>query len=382
MVSNPADSFGNFAERSSSKWLRFPPDVLPMHVAEMDFEVAEPIRKTLARMVESSDLGYLGPLPALAGAFESFASSRWGWQADGKQIKLATDVGVAAVEILRAVTVPGDKVLINSPVYSAFFKWIEEVGAHPVDAPLVLDSGTWRLDLGAIETAFKEGTKVYLLCSPQNPVGRVHTAQELTEIAKLAKQYSVLVIADEIHAPLSWVPFTPYLSLGPEAEETGVVITSSSKAWNTAGLKAGLLITQSDAARKRLARLPEAMNWRASLLGAHAMVSAYSEGTPWLEDTVLQIQENLEHLQKEVATMLPKAQLFSMEATYLAWIDLGAYGVENLQAEILNQARVGVVSGSDHSHRGDYAGYIRFNFATSKPRITEAVRRIAGLLEG
>ncbi|MEK9987596.1 MAG: aminotransferase class I/II-fold pyridoxal phosphate-dependent enzyme, partial [Aquiluna sp.] len=126
------------------------------------------------------------------------------------------------------------------------------------------------------ETAFKEGAKVYLLCSPQNTVCRVHTAQELTEIAKLAKQYSVLVIADEIHAPLSWVPFTPYLSLGPEAEETGVVVTSSSKAWNTAGLKAGLLITQSAAARKRLARLPEAMNWRASLLGAHAMVSAYS----------------------------------------------------------------------------------------------------------
>ena len=382
MVSNSADSFGNFAERSSSKWLRFPPDVLPMHVAEMDFEVAEPIRKKLAQMVENSDLGYLGPLPALAGAFESFSSSRWGWQADGRQIKLATDVGVAAVEILRAVTVPGDKVLINSPVYAAFFKWIKEVGAHPVDAPLVLESGTWRLDLGAIEEAFKDGAKVYLLCSPQNPVGRVHTAQELTGVAKLARQYSVLVIADEIHAPLSWVPFTPYLSLGAEAEDTGVVITSSSKAWNTAGLKAGFLITQSEEARKRLSKLPEAMNFRAALLGAHAMVAAYSQGTPWLEETVSKIQESLAHLQNEVARMLPKASLFSMEATYLAWIDLGDYGVENLQAEILNQARVGVVSGSDHSHRGDYSGYIRFNFATSKPRITEAVGRIARLLEG
>lgn len=353
-----------------------------MHVAEMDFEVAEPIRKKLAQMVENSDLGYLGPLPALAGAFESFSSSRWGWQADGRQIKLATDVGVAAVEILRAVTVPGDKVLINSPVYAAFFKWIKEVGAHPVDAPLVLESGTWRLDLGAIEEAFKDGAKVYLLCSPQNPVGRVHTAQELTGVAKLARQYSVLVIADEIHAPLSWVPFTPYLSLGAEAEDTGVVITSSSKAWNTAGLKAGFLITQSEEARTRLSKLPEAMNFRAALLGAHAMVAAYSQGTPWLEETVSKIQESLAHLQNEVARMLPKASLFSMEATYLAWIDLGDYGVENLQAEILNQARVGVVSGSDHSHRGDYSGYIRFNFATSKPRITEAVGRIARLLEG
>jgi cystathionine beta-lyase len=381
-VTNPADSFGNFANRSSSKWLRFPPDVLPMHVAEMDFEVANEIRDTLSDMVQRSDLGYLGPLPELAGAFEAFALDRWGWRADGKQIKLATDVGVVAVEILRAVTKPGDRVLVNSPVYAAFFKWISEVGAVPADAPLVLDGDTWKLDLAAIEAAFQDGVKVYLLCSPQNPVGRVHTAQELRAIAKLAKQYSVLVIADEIHAPLSWVPFTPYLSLGTEAEETGVVITSSSKAWNTAGLKAGFLITQSEAARKQLSELPEAMNWRASLLGAHAMVASYKAGTTWLDQTVQQIQENLDHLQHEITQSLPKAKVFAMEATYLAWVDLSEYGVEDLQGEILREARVGVVAGSDHAPTGEYAGFIRFNFATSKARISEAVSRIAALLEG
>ncbi len=381
-MTNPADSFGNFANRSSSKWLRFPPDVLPMHVAEMDFEVANEIRDTLSDMVQRSDLGYLGPLPELAGAFEAFALDRWGWRADGKQIKLATDVGVVAVEILRAVTKPGDRVLVNSPVYAAFFKWISEVGAVPADAPLVLDGDTWKLDLAAIEAAFQDGVKVYLLCSPQNPVGRVHSAQELRAIAKLAKQYSVLVIADEIHAPLSWVPFTPYLSLGTEAEETGVVITSSSKAWNTAGLKAGFLITQSEAARKQLSELPEAMNWRASLLGAHAMVASNNAGTTCLDQTVQQIQENLDHLQHEITQSLPKAKVFAMEATYLAWVDLSEYGVEDLQGEILREARVGVVAGSDHAHSVVYAGFIRFNFASSKARISEAVSRIAALLEG
>ena len=353
-----------------------------MHVAEMDFEVAKEIRDTLSDMVQRSDLGYLGPLPELAGAFEAFALDRWGWRADGRQIKLATDVGVVAVEILRAVTKPGDRVLVNSPVYAAFFKWISEVGAVPADAPLFLDGDTWKLDLAAIEAAFQDGVKVYLLCSPQNPVGRVHTAQELTAIAKLAKQYSVLVIADEIHAPLSWVPFTPYLSLGTEAEETGVVITSSSKAWNTAGLKAGFLITQSEAARKQLSGLPEAMNWRASLLGAHAMVVSYKAGTTWLDQTVQQIQENLDHLQHEITQSLPKAKVFAMEATYLAWVDLSEYGVEDLQGEILREARVGVVAGSDHAPTGEYASFIRFNFATSKARISEAVSRIAALLEG
>lgn len=382
MVTNPEDGFGNFAKRSSSKWLRYPADVLPMHVAEMDFEIAEPIKTKLTEMVRASDIGYLGPLPELSAAFESFALDRWGWRADGKQLRLATDVGVAAVEILRAVTNPGDRVLVNSPVYAAFYKWISEVGAVPADAPMVLEGDTWKLDLRAIEEAFRDGVEVYLLCSPQNPVGTVHSAKDLTAIAKLAKEYSVLVIADEIHAPLSWVPFTPYLSLGSEAEETGVVISSSSKAWNAAGLKAGFLITQSDAVKARLSKLPEALNFRASLLGAHAMVTAYRDGTQWLDETVRRIQENLAHLHIELAERLPKARAFAMESTYLAWLDLGAYGVDNLQEEILREAKVSVVAGSDHSHLGEYKNFIRFNFATSKPRITEAVRRIANLLEG
>ncbi len=377
-----SDSFGNFANRSSSKWRRYPEDVLPMHVAEMDFDVAPAIRDRIKDLTDRSDLGYTGPIPEVAKSFEAFALDRWGWQIAPEQLKLATDVGVAAVEILRVLTEPGDRVLVNSPVYSSFYHWIEEVHAEVVDAPLVLRGDDWVLDLAAIEDAFKDGVQVYLLCSPQNPVGRVHTAKELTAVAELVDKYGVTVISDEIHAPLSWVPFTPYLTLGPAAQRTGVTITSSSKAWNVAGLKAAFLLTQGSEVQARLKGIPEAMHWRTSLIGAFAMESAFSHSVDWLDEVVEQVQENLSFFQHEISQKLPKARLFNMESTYLVWVDLSAYRVDKVQQVILQQAKVAVVPGEDHAPKDEYSNYIRFNIAASKARISEAVSRISKVLEG
>ncbi len=375
------DRLDNFARRSSSKWRRFPEEILPMHVAEMDFEVAPEIRKTLTDLVANSDLGYLGPFPELAPAFQHYAKQTWGWEFDPSRMRFATDVGVAATEIMRVLTKPGDRVLLNSPVYTNFHAWVREVGAVPHDVPLVREDNTWKLDLAGIEKAMATGVKVYMLCSPQNPVGRVHTKAELQAISDLANKYGVIVIADEIHAPLSYEKFTPYLSV-PGSEKNGILITSNSKSWNTAGLKAALFLTLSDEVNQKLNGLPDAMHWRSSLLGAFAMATAYRECGYWMDDTKKRLQENLATLREELARELPKAVLNNIEATYLAWIDLGAYGVERPAQKILKDGKVAVVAGEEHAPELKYTEFVRFNFGTSKARIVEAVRRMKLGLEG
>jgi cystathionine beta-lyase len=219
------------------------------------------------------------------------------------------------------------------------------------------------------------------MCSPQNPVGTVHTKEELTTVALLAEKYGALVISDEIHAPLSWTEFTPFLSLGSAAENHGVTITSTSKAWNTAGLKSAIVVSQSEKIDSVLIDFPESMHWRASILGAFSMVIAYQQCSYWIDETVERIKENLTFLRFELEKQLPKAKFFDMSATYLAWLDLSAYGVDNVQSLLLNDAKVALVAGSDHSSDGKYSDFVRFNFATSQPRIAEAVRRMASVLE-
>lgn len=375
------DSLSNFAGRTSSKWRRFDPSILPMHVAEMDFDVAKEIRNHIVQMTQNSDLGYLGPIPELAPAFSSYAKSRWNWDLGQNPVRMATDVGVAAVEILRLTTKPGDRVLICSPVYSSFFLWLKETKVFPHDVPLRLVGQRWQLDLEGIEKAFQSGVKVFLMCSPQNPVGTVHTKEELTTVSLLAEKYGALVISDEIHAPLSWTEFTPFLSLGSAAENHGVTITSTSKAWNTAGLKSAIVVSQSEKIDSVLIDFPESMHWRASILGAFSMVIAYQQCSYWIDETVERIKENLTFLRFELEKQLPKAKFLDMSATYLAWLDLSAYGVDNVQSRLLNDAKVALVAGSDHSSDGKYSDFVRFNFATSQTRIAEAVRRMASVLE-
>ena len=348
-----------------------------MHVAEMDFEIAEPIRASLAKMVAESDLGYLGPVPEVAKAFEKFASTRWGWKIDPGQLKLATDVGVATVEYLRANLNSGNRVVITSPVYSGFFEWLHELSIEPVDVPLTHSPLGWRLDLAGIETAFAAGHLTLLLCNPHNPVGRAFDRAELTALADLAARYGAVVISDEIHAPLTYGEFTPYLSCGQNAEQTGVVITSSSKSWNLAGLKAAFLLTQSETMAAKVAKLPAAVHWRTSILGAFSMATAYGQGVEWLEHTLAALNENRHHLKTELARLLPQIRYEMPEAGYLAWLDITDLPLSAKQ--IHEDAKVALVPGPDMGGPA-YENWVRLNFGTSKAIITEGLERIASVL--
>jgi cystathionine beta-lyase len=364
--------------RHSSKWRRFPEDVLPMHVAEMDFPIAEPIQRRIITMVSESDLGYLGPIPEVANAFAKFAKNRWNWTIDEAQLKLATDVGVAVVEFLRANNATNAKVIVNSPVYHGFWEWLGELNITPVDVPLNPD---YSLDIDGIEKEFANGVKYLLLCNPQNPVGKAFSREDLTALAHIAKKHDAIVISDEIHAPLTYKneTFTPYLDCGPEAEETGVCITSASKSWNLAGLKAAFLLTQSKTMQAMVNRMPQATHWRSSIVGAFAMAEAYENGDTWLDSTLQTLDENRHHLKRELQRLFPEVNYIIPEAGYLAWLDVASWKLGDKTVDhLIQKAKVALVPGNDHGPQ--YANHVRFNFGTSPELITEGLTRIAGAL--
>jgi cystathionine beta-lyase len=365
-------------ERHSSKWRRFPIDVLPMHVAEMDFQIAEGISDRLMNMVRESDLGYLGPIPEVASSFSKFADERWNWKIIESNLKLVTDVGVGVVEFLRANGATGGKVIINTPVYHGFWEWLGELGIEIVDVPLVENN---ELDIDGIEKQFAAGVKFMLLCNPQNPVGKAFSRFQLTELARIARKHDAIVLSDEIHAPLTYEDheFVPYLSCGSDAETTGVCITSSSKSWNHAGLKAGFVLTQSDFMKAKADLMPAATHWRSSLLGAFAMAEAYSNGTQWLDNTVKVLDENRKFLKAELKKRFPEVTYDLPDAGYLAWLNVSSWGLGDQTVDhLVAKGRVSVVPGNDHGP--GFTDFIRFNFATSQDHIVEGLSRIAKAL--
>ncbi|MEY4639620.1 MAG: hypothetical protein RLY13_618 [Actinomycetota bacterium] len=378
MSDSPLTPIARLKNRHSSKWRRFASNVLPMHVAEMDYDIAPSIRALLTSMIAESDLGYTGPVPEVAAGFVNFAQERWSWAVDANQVRLSTDVGVSAISIMRALGQPGDRVVINSPVYSEFYSWVKEVGLEILDVPLVDAAPQWQLDLSALEAAFKTSPKFYLLCHPHNPLGKLFSEEELIQIAHLAKQYDVLVISDEIHAPLTFAEnkFVPYLSVSEAARETGVCITSASKSFNLAGLKSSIIVTDSKAMQAKLQKVPAALHWRSGILGAFAGAEAFSNCGAWLDSANAQNKASRDLLTQLVAEHLPGVGYWVAEAGYLAWLDLTSLNLgKNPAARILEEQAVAFVPGADLG--ASYDQFIRINFACHPDSLRKAIAAIA-----
>ena len=367
----------------SEKWRIFPGDVLPLPVAEMDFPVAAPIRKLLVEMVENSDLGYLGPIPELGQAFSAFAKRRWGWNADAGQVRIAADVGVGVVEVLRVLTSPGDKILINSPVYPNFWSWSAEVHLKEIDIPFLESESTvngshWIIDWDGIERAYASGIKAHLISNPHNPLGRVFTHDELARLAELAARYQVYILSDEIHAPLTFAEstFTPFLQVSDQARKFGITITSASKGWNIAGLKCAIILTENAPLFEKLNAIAAATHYRASLFGGFASAVAFSEGEPWLNAVLLELDKNRTLVADLIAELTPSIRYRIPNSSYLAWLDLTALALgEDPAARLIEKARVAFVPGLRFGK--EYSQFVRLNFATSPEILREAFTRIA-----
>ncbi|MGW5461739.1 aminotransferase class I/II-fold pyridoxal phosphate-dependent enzyme [Streptomyces sp. NPDC003996] len=342
--------------------------------------LAGPVVRAVTDALALGDTGY--PVgTAYAEALAAFAAQRWNW--DGIAVErtaIVPDVMLGVVEMIRLVTGPGDPVVVNPPVYPPFFQFVAHMDRRVVEAPL---GAGLRIDPAALEEAFRQATAAtgraaFLLCSPHNPTGTVHTADELAAVAALAERYGVRVVADEIHAPLvaPGVPFVPYLSV-PGAER-GLSLMSASKGWNLAGLKAALALAGPKAAID-LDRLPEEVGHGPSHVGVIAHTAALREATGWLDALLAGLETNRSLLADLLAEHLPAIRLHPAEATYLAWLDCRALGLGDDPAQVfLDRGRVALSSGLPFGSGG--AGHVRLNLATSPDILTEGVRRMAAAL--
>ncbi len=378
-VANPLEQCteAELRRRGGLKWSAFPPDVLPMWVAEMDVSLPDGVAAALHRAVERGDTGYYGDGEDYAAAMAVFARDRWVWALPAGRATPVPDVMRGVLAVLGAVTAPGDGVVVSPPVYPPFTRFPALAGRRIVYAPL---GPAHRLDSRALEAALGDATRngrraAYLLCNPHNPTGTVHSAAELTELAALARAHRVTVVADEIHAPLvlPGARHVPYLSLPGTEDHFGLL--SAAKAWNVSGLGAALLVRGEESAV-----LPPEVEHGTGRLGVLAQTVALRSGGDWLDALLRGLDANRRLLAGLVARRLPAVRHRAPQGGYLAWLDCRETGLgDDPAAVFLDRARVALTSGPPFGPGG--VGHLRFNFAASARNLTRAVdamARVAG----
>ena len=348
----------------------------PMWVADMDFRVAQPIIDALKRRVEHGIFGY-----TLVGDRYYDAVIRWfrrrhGWTIRREWIQYTTGVVPAVSVVIKALTEPGDKVLIQTPVYNCFFSSIRNNGCEVEETRLVQEGDTWRVDFDDMEQKVADPrVKIFLLCNPHNPVGRVWTRDELLRMNDICLRHGVMVITDEIHCELVMpgYKYTPFASVSEDCLHNSVTCNSPSKSFNTAGLQIANIICDNSETRQRIDR---AININevcdVNPLGVEALIAAYNECEDWIDQLNEYLYGNYQALKDFIAKRHPDWKVSRLEGTYLVWVDIRATGMTSDQMTewLLKEKHILVNSGTMYGEAGE--GFIRINIACPRERITGA----------
>jgi cysteine-S-conjugate beta-lyase len=382
--------------RGSQKWAKGGPGVIGAFVAEMDFGVAPPIEAALLDVIKRADFGYLSQsaIEAMADACAAWQGDRYGWDVDPDRIRPLPDVITGLAAAITVFSRPGSPVILPTPAYMPFLTVPGTLGREIIQVPMAKDGGRYVLDLDGIDAAFKRGGHLLILCNPCNPVGRVYRRDELTAVAAVVEANGGRVFADEIHAPLLYPGGThiPYASLGEVTAAHTVTGTAASKGWNLPGLKCAQLVLSNERDAAAWAERGWTFEHGASNPGVQASTAAYRDGGPWLDDVVAYLDGSRTLLAGLLADHLPEVGYRPPEGTYLAWLDCRSLfadrgsrfadrGTDGSPAEFfLAKARVMLIDGAACGEAG--SGYVRLNFATPRPILTEIVRRLAGAVSG
>jgi cystathionine beta-lyase len=359
------------------KWGTVPADVIPAWVAEMDYALDPVVQEALLRAVRDGVVGYpvYGATAELSEAYAAFAARHYGSHVEPEWMVPVVDV-TAGMRFVLDVLADDGPVVFPVPGYSPQLAIAEMTGRPRVDLVVDPDAARAEIDLDRLDAAFAAGARTLLLTQPHNPWGRVFSRGELEGIRDVVVRHGARVVSDEIHAPLvlPGALHTSYLDL-EGTHDHAVAIVAASKAFNTAGLRCAQLLVPDAEDRARLHAVPMARNDSWSPLGVVGAVAAYRDGDPWLASLVERLDQLRTLLGDLLAEHLPQVRMRPLEATYLAWLDVRAYGHDDPAAVALE--RGGVKLGPGHDFVPGVGGHARLNFATSPERLTEIVRRLA-----
>ena len=368
---------------NSYKWDSTPdPDVIPLWVADMDFETAPCIIEALQKRVSHGIFGYTYVPDAYYKAVVNWFEQQHDWKFSQEWIQYTSGVVPALSAIIKALTSPGDQVIVQGPVYNCFFSSIRNNGCEVVSNSLVYHDNTYSIDFEDLEQkAANPKAKLLLLCNPHNPTGRVWTREELTRIGEICLKNQVRVVADEIHCEFVHPGHTyiPYGSLSTELMHNAIICNSPSKAFNTAGLQIANIICDNQDIRQRIDR---AININevcdVNPFGIEALMAAYTpQGAEWLKQLNSYIYDNYLALKDFFNKELPSLPVTQLEGTYLVWIDCSSLGIEakDIEEDLLKKEKVWVNEGGMYGPEGNH--FIRINIACPRERLMQGLERIA-----
>lgn len=371
---------------NSVKWDEEPAaDILPMWVADMDFRTAPCVVEALRRRVEHGVYGYATVPESYYGAVTSWFARRHGWAPGADWILPVTGVIPALSAILRALTRPGDRVLVLTPVYNHFFIAIDNSGCSAAECELTYGDNRYTVDFDALERrAADPAVKLMLLCNPHNPAGRVWTPEELRRIGDICLRRDILVVADEIHCELVMPGFryTPFASLCEEFERRSVTCTSPSKAFNLAGLQVANIFAADAALRARIGHSLQ-INETGEIgpFAIEALIAAYDEGAEWLDALNEYLHDNYRFLREYFDRNLPQYPVLPLEGTYLVWVGCRASGLtsDELETKLLEEAKLRINPGAIYGEAG--RDFIRLNIACPRKLLAEGLDRLRKVLK-
>ncbi|MGR3765555.1 MalY/PatB family protein [Rossellomorea sp. NS-SX7] len=354
-------------------------DVLPMWVADMDFLPPSEVSEALTNRLDHGIFGYTFVGDGPAGAITEWMKKRHGWNIHRSWLQYSPGVVPAIAAIIQALTEPGDKVLVQSPVYTPFFTMTEENDRVIENAPLVYENGRYSISFDTFEESLKKGVKLFLLCNPHNPSGRVWKREELTKMAELCRKYNVIIVSDEIHSDLVYEPHThtPIASIDESFADMTITCIAPSKTFNLAGLQASAMITPNKEFREKIADVHKKQGFfTLNTFGITGMEAAYRHGETWLGNILDYLSENVKITKSFLEEYLPDLHLVDPEGTYLLWIDCTELGLsdEDLKERLLEKGKLGLEPGPKYGDGGE--GFVRMNIACPREVLMDGLERL------